>query len=193
MEFPISALQCVTVTPTHFFVVPRQGTDLIIPRRGLNAQQTEALLTFGEAVAFSSLHIDNLPDQKAPPEKVGHSFMILRWSPLVLAIALPFTLGNGLIHSKALWYAFVGGMLFLSAELLYMRTQKVYWIAWLYLLPIFLKDACGISGTRSPEGHFLQWLLLMFLFGSLPVFLFPRFFCRLSRLPEAGKERHAQA
>jgi hypothetical protein len=74
MEFPVSTLQTVTETPTHFFVVVRQGTDLIIPKRGLDSAQTQALQAFREAVAFSSLHIDNVnSDLARVPESRGRA------------------------------------------------------------------------------------------------------------------------
>lgn len=193
MEFPVSALQYVTVTREHFFVVPRQGTDLIIPLRGLDAEQIQAVREFGEVVAFSSLHHDSFPDKKTSPEKLAQTFNLFRWATLVFAAALCFTFGNGLIHTKALWWAFVGGMIILSGMLLYLRTGKAYWIAGLYLLPIILRDVSSISLARSPEGHFFQWLLLMWLFASLPVFLFPQFFRWAARIQKNEDRRAAPA
>ncbi|QIF02564.1 YcxB family protein [Roseimicrobium sp. ORNL1] len=187
MEFPVTSLRCVTVTSSHFFVVPRQGTDLIIPRRGLNAEQTEALITFGDAVNLSATLIDRFLGQKTiPVEDVARSFAIMRWSSLAMIFALPFAFGHGPISAGSLVRPAVFGVLFLVCMLLAWRSRKQTWYSMAFCLVVLILPLSRRGEGLMHDGQIYQWALTLYTVAGLPLLLFPRFFRRLIRIPETA-------
>jgi hypothetical protein len=187
MGFPVASLRYVTVTSSHFFVVPHQGTDLIIPRRGLNAEQTEALLAFADVVNLSATFIDRVWGQTTiPVEDVARSFAVMRWSSLAMVIALPFTFGHGLIRSGTLVGLCVLGVLFLVCMLLGWRSRKRIWLSIAFCLVMLAGPHIGRGDGPLPDSHFYQRILILFTVAVLPLLLFPGFFRRFVRIPETA-------
>lgn len=177
MEFPVSALHSVTETPSHFFVVVRQGADFIIPRRGLDAGQIQALQSFRDVVAFSSLHVDHGDGAAFSPQKLAERFAYAKWVSVLCTMALPFTFGSGPMKAGAFLWALLAGALMLASVLLTWRTRRHLWSAPMFLVPMLFSHWSGVRERHVPDAHFYQWLLAAMFFFGLPLVLLPRF-CR---------------
>jgi hypothetical protein len=59
-EFSTKAIQAQEETPQHICIIMRKGPHYIIPKRDLTGEEKEAVMSFREAVAFASLHVDML-------------------------------------------------------------------------------------------------------------------------------------
>lgn len=123
-------------------------------------------------------------------EFISHSrrsFALLRWAPLVAALALPFTFSQGPIPRIFAVGAIPIAAVWLSSLLLAWRTGRHVWFGFGFIALLLGSRVVGVNSPEVPLPQFIQWLCLVVILAGAPLLFFRTRLLLFAHLDEPTK------